>query len=117
EAQTARADKLALEFAEQAAAAAREGYVEQARGVIYRMRGELDRAEEMCKKALAINEKLGRQEGMANQYGNLGGIAKDRGDIGRARKLWTQARDLFAKIGMPHQVETAQGWLDELPPG
>ncbi len=34
-------------------------------GLIYRTRGELDRAEEMQKKALAIEEKLGRQEGMA----------------------------------------------------
>ena len=71
----------------------------------------------MHKKSLAIDEKLGRQEGMASQYGNLGIIAKDRGDIGRARELWTQARDLFAKIGMPHRVETVQGWLDGLPPG
>ena len=54
---------------------------------------------------------------MANQYGNLGRIAKDRGDITQAQELWTQARDLFAKIGMPHQVETVQGWLDGLPPG
>jgi len=54
---------------------------------------------------------------MARQYGKLGRIAKVRGDIGRARELWTQARDLFAKIGVPHQVETVKGWLDGLPPG
>jgi len=48
---------------------------------------------------------------------HLGGIAKDRGDIARARELWTQARDLFGKIGMPHRVEMVQGWLDGLPPG
>ena len=54
---------------------------------------------------------------MAIVYGNLGLIARGRGDIGRARELWAQARDLFAKIGMPHQVETVQGWLDGLPPG
>ncbi len=35
-------------------------------GLIYQTRGELDRAEEMHKKSLAIEEKLGRQEGMAS---------------------------------------------------
>ncbi|MGH8471818.1 MAG: tetratricopeptide repeat protein, partial [Gammaproteobacteria bacterium] len=84
-------------------------------GNIYKTRGELDRAEEMHKKALAIDEKLDRLEGMASTYGNVGSIAKDRGDIARARDLWIQAHDLFAKIGMPHQVERVQGWLDGLP--
>ncbi|MGH9891595.1 MAG: hypothetical protein ACREA0_06365, partial [bacterium] len=63
-----------------------------------------------------IDEKLGHQEGMASDYGNLGGIAEDRGDIRRARELWTQARTSFAKVGMPHQVERVQGLLDGLPP-
>jgi hypothetical protein len=53
---------------------------------------------------------------MATDFGNLGKIAKDRGDNGRARELWTQARDLFAKIGIPHRLEVVQGWLDGLPP-
>ena len=35
-------------------------------GLIYQTRGELDRAEEMHKKSLAIEEKLGNEEGMAN---------------------------------------------------
>ena len=30
-------------------------------------------------------------------------------------KLWTEARDLFAQIGMPQTVEKVQGWLDGLP--
>ncbi len=32
----------------------------------------------MLKKALAIEEKLGRQEGMASQYGNLGLVYRTR---------------------------------------
>jgi len=35
--------------------------------------------------------------------------------LDKARKLWTKALDLFAKIGMPHMVEKVQGWLDGLP--
>jgi len=56
-------------------------------GLIYRTRGQLDRAEEMHKKALAINEKLGRQKGMANQYGNLGAIYQTRGELDRAEEM------------------------------
>ena len=84
-------------------------------GLIYQTRGELDRAEEMHKMSLAINENLGRQEGMATTYTNLGLVAEDRGDVDRARELWTKARDLYAKIGIPHEVNDVQGWLDGLP--
>jgi len=35
-------------------------------GLIYRARGDLDQAEAMHRKSLAINEKLGRLEGIAN---------------------------------------------------
>ena len=84
-------------------------------GLIYWTRGDLDRAEEKHLKSLAIEEKLGRQEGIARQYGNLGSVAKDRGDLERARELWTKARDLYARIGMPHMVKLVQEGLDRLP--
>jgi hypothetical protein len=71
----------------------------------------------MHQKSLAIEEKLGRQAGMAAEYGYLGLVAAGRGDLDRARELWTKARDLYAKIGMPHEVERMQGWLDRLPLG
>ncbi len=38
----------------------------------------------MLRKALEIDEKLGRLEGMANQYGNLGVIYQARGDLERS---------------------------------
>src|SRR5439155_1150823 len=85
-------------------------------GLIYQARGDLDRAEEVQRKALEINEALGRQEGMANKYGNLGLIYQTRGDLDRAREYRTKARDLYARIGMPHRVTQMQDWLDGLPP-
>ncbi len=42
--------------------------------LIYRTRGDLDEAEKLFRKSLAIEERLGRQEGMAAAYGNLGTI-------------------------------------------
>lgn len=38
------------------------------------------------------------------------------GELERARELWTKARDLYARIGMPHRVEKCRDWLDGLPP-
>ncbi len=54
-------------------------------GVVMRTRGDLDGpvgAEAMFRKALEIDEKLGRLVGMANQYGNLGLVMQTRGDLG-----------------------------------
>ena len=40
---------------------------------------------------------------------------QDRGDVERARELWSKARELYARIGMPHMVKHVQGSLDRLP--
>jgi len=52
---------------------------------------------------------------MAKAYSNLGVIYKERGDFKQARDLWTRARDLSAKIGMPHMMKQVQDFLDSLP--
>jgi tetratricopeptide (TPR) repeat protein len=85
-------------------------------GLIARKRGNLDEAEWMHRKSLEIEEQLDHPEGMASQYANLGSIAGLRGDPHQARELWSKARDLYAKIGMPHMVKRVQGWLDAMPP-
>ena len=36
------------------------------------------KAEEFHKKSLALNEELGRKEGVASQYGNLGLVSRRR---------------------------------------
>ena len=70
----------------------------------------------MFRKSLDIDEKLGRLEGMARQYANLGSVYRQRGDIAAAREYWIKSRDLYERIGMPHMVEKLQGLLDGLPP-
>lgn len=85
-------------------------------GLIHQTRGELDKAEQMHRKSLEINERLGRQEGIANACGNLGLICQTRGEPDEARDLWTKSRDLYVKIGAKHMAEAVQGWLDELGP-
>ena len=56
-------------------------------GLIYRTRGELDKAEEMFRKGLKIDEKIGRLEGMASDYGNLGLIYRTRGELDKAEEM------------------------------
>ena len=73
-----------------------------------------DQAEAMHRKSLEINEQLGRLEGIASDYRNLGTVYKHRGNLAAAREHWTKARDLFAQIDMPHMVAKVQAWLDEL---
>ena len=78
-------------------------------------RGDPDGAEAMYRKALGINEKLGRLEGIAINYGDLGNVMSTRGDLDGARELWTKSRDLFARLGAQHMVDQMQGLIDELP--
>jgi hypothetical protein len=53
----------------------------------------------MQKKALAIDEQLGRQEGMANTYGNLWVIYQTRGDLDRAEEMHKKALAINEKLG------------------
>ncbi len=76
-----------------------EGLILGNLGLIYRRRGDLDRAEEMHRKSLAIEEKLGRPEGMANQYGNLGLIYRTRGDLDRAEEMHRKSLAIEEKFG------------------
>ncbi len=84
-------------------------------GLIEQFRENLDAAEKYHKRSLAIFESLEYREGIANQLGNLGLLAEKRGQFAEARALWTQARELFAAILMPHMVDKVQRALDELP--
>ena len=82
--------------------------------LIYRRRGDLDKAEEMFEKILKIHKQTGNKEGMASDYANLGAVYEQRGDIVRAREYWQKALRLYEKIGMPHMVERVEGWIEGL---
>jgi tetratricopeptide (TPR) repeat protein len=68
----------------------------------------------MYNKALALSEELGRKEGMANNYGNLGNVYQTRGDLEQAEAAWKKSLALFQEIGVTPMVERVQSWLDAL---
>jgi hypothetical protein len=78
-------------------------------------RRNLEAAEHLYRKAMEIDERLGRYEGMANQYTNLGEVMEARGDLEAAREMWTRSCELFAKLGAQEMVERVQSCIDKLP--
>jgi len=66
---------------------------------LYHIRVELDRAEEMYHKSLAINDALGLKEGMATNYGHLGILYKTRGELDRAEEMYKKALTINEALG------------------
>jgi protein O-GlcNAc transferase len=81
--------------ADQATVAAATGNI----GVIYRIRGELGRAEAIHRTSLALYEKFGGKAGMANQYSNLGVICRTRGDLDQAKDMHRKSLALNETLG------------------
>jgi tetratricopeptide (TPR) repeat protein len=76
--------------------------------------GNLDRAEGMLRKALEIEEKLGRVKGMATAYGNLGIIYLARGDPDQAEGMVRKALVINEKLGRLEGVGTSYGNLGSI---
>jgi tetratricopeptide (TPR) repeat protein len=80
-------------------------------GFIYTTRGKLDQAEQMYRKALVINEKIGRQKGMAILYGNLGNIYSIRGEMDQAEQIYCDALAIYEKLNDQEGISTMYGNL------
>jgi len=61
--------------------------------------GDLDAAEDMHKKSLAIEEKLGCLEGIASDYGNLGTVYLKRGDLDAAEAMHKKSLAIDEQLG------------------
>jgi tetratricopeptide (TPR) repeat protein len=71
-------------------------------------------AEEMYKKALAFNERLGRMEGMLNQYGNLGAVFYMRGNLDEAEEMCEKALTIAEKMGLKQMQEKIKKLLKQI---
>ncbi len=68
-------------------------------GLIYKTKGDLNKAEDMHNKSLEINKKLGCLEGMASNYGNLGLIYQTKGDLDKAKDMQNKSLEINKKLG------------------
>ncbi len=68
-------------------------------GTIYKVCGELDKAEEFYLKSFKINGVLGRQADMALAYGNLGVIYCIRGEYGKAEEQYLKSLRINKTLG------------------
>jgi tetratricopeptide (TPR) repeat protein/energy-coupling factor transporter ATP-binding protein EcfA2 len=68
-------------------------------GNVYRVRGELDKAEDMHKKSLEINERLERFEWIANNYRNLGIVSRVRGEFDKAEEMQKKSLAINERLG------------------
>ena len=68
-------------------------------------------------ESLAVNQKLGRSEGIARQYGGLGAVYKTGGDAKKAKEFLGKALELFKKIGVKPEIDRTQRLIEELDKG
>jgi len=61
----------------------------------------------MCRSGLEIDKKLGRLEGLASKYGNLGNIFQLRGDLDEAEKMYRRVLEIDKRLGRLESLATA----------
>lgn len=78
---------------------------------LYIKTGKLERAACVIEKALAIDKNLGRIEGMASRYRNLGVAYFTRGDLDGAEVMYKKALAIDEKLGRLEGMANAYGNL------
>ncbi len=68
----------------------------------------------MCLKSLAIEEELGRKEGMASQYGNLGILYGTRGELEPAEEMYRKSLAINEELGRKEGMANQYGNLGSL---
>ena len=80
-------------------------------GLIYLTWGELQKAEDMHRKSLNIDQHLGRRRGMAAAYGNLGNVYKTRGELQKAEEAHKKALEINQQLDRKKGIAAAYGNL------
>lgn len=68
-------------------------------GLIYHFRGEAATAEEMMRRALEIDRRIGHEEGIARDLGNLSLIPEAKGELEEAVRLNRESLAIAERIG------------------
>ena len=67
--------------------------------IIHQQRGNLEKAEELYRRSLELEEKLGDQQGEAATLHQLGMLAQGRGDYPEAEGLYRRSLEIEEKLG------------------
>ena len=68
-------------------------------GMTAQFRGQLEEADDWCRKSLAIFEELGNRPGMAGAYHQLGMTAQDRGRLDEADDWYRKSLAISEELG------------------
>jgi tetratricopeptide (TPR) repeat protein len=71
-------------------------------GLVYKAKGEWERAIEYYKRSLAIEEKVGDEHGMAATFNNLGVVYQDKREWERAIEYHERSLMIQEKVGDAH---------------
>ncbi|MGQ9716885.1 MAG: tetratricopeptide repeat protein, partial [Anaerolineae bacterium] len=71
----------------------------RALGTLYWEEGEIGRAEEALREALAIFQSVGDRAGIAQTLHQLGMLAQQQGDTAEARRLYGEALEIRRQLG------------------
>jgi tetratricopeptide (TPR) repeat protein len=82
--------RLGVQLADKECVAAATGNL----ATIYRLRGELDKAEELVLANLDVHKELEKVEGIVADFGNLGAIYLARGELLRGKRMFKEGLKL-----------------------
>ncbi len=76
--------------------------------------GEIDRVEQMYRRALDVYQLVGDERGSGAAYVGLGRAAVKRGETTQAVAMWSAASELLRKSGCDDEVEQLQGAIRQI---
>lgn len=80
-------------------------------GITLLARGDLNGAETLFRRALAMNTELSDKKGQASSYGNLGLVLRYRGDLAAAESMHRRSLAIDKELGHKEGMATSYGNL------
>ncbi|RLG30814.1 hypothetical protein DRN97_10085 [Methanosarcinales archaeon] len=71
---------------------------------LYEKKGQLNKALEVCKKALQIFDRIEDQRGVATAYHQLGIIAQEKPHLDEAERWYRKALEIFERLGIERGI-------------
>jgi len=83
-------------------------------GLIYRAKGDLDKALKHLTEALKIDREIGYRQGEANQLTNIGLVYSDKGDLDKALKHLTEALKILNRFNLLYGRDVIQNAINSI---